>query len=51
VIPASVLPGGLSEIVQHSGDHVGIHTHNDTEQAVADTFAAVDAGARQIRGR
>ena len=32
------------------GDHVGIHTHNDTEQAVANTFAAVRAGARQIQG-
>ncbi|WP_299789121.1 citramalate synthase [uncultured Marivita sp.] len=32
------------------GDHVGIHTHNDTEMAVAATLAAVDAGARQIQG-
>jgi 2-isopropylmalate synthase len=32
------------------GDHVGIHTHNDTDQAVANTFAAVRAGARQIQG-
>ena len=32
------------------GDHVGIHAHNDTEQAVANTFAAVRAGARQIQG-
>lgn len=30
--------------------HVGIHTHNDTEHAVANTLAAVDAGARQIQG-
>ncbi|MEO0995640.1 MAG: citramalate synthase, partial [Pseudomonadota bacterium] len=29
---------------------IGIHTHNDTEQAVAGTFAAVEAGARQIQG-
>jgi len=33
-----------------SGDHVGIHAHNDTEQAVANTLAAVRAGARQIQG-
>ncbi|HEV8233120.1 MAG TPA: citramalate synthase, partial [Gemmatimonadaceae bacterium] len=33
-----------------SGDHVGIHAHNDTEQAVANSFAAVRAGARQIQG-
>ncbi len=32
------------------GDHVGIHAHNDTGQAVANTFAAVRAGARQIQG-
>jgi 2-isopropylmalate synthase len=32
------------------GDHIGIHAHNDTEQAVANTFAAVRAGARQIQG-
>jgi 2-isopropylmalate synthase len=32
------------------GDHVGIHAHNDTEQAVAVSFAAVRAGARQIQG-
>jgi len=32
------------------GSHVGIHTHNDTENAVANSPAAVDAGARQIQG-
>jgi 2-isopropylmalate synthase len=32
------------------GDHIGIHTHNDTEHAVANTLVAVDAGARQIQG-
>jgi len=32
------------------GDHLGIHAHNDTEQAVANSFAAVRAGARQIQG-
>ncbi len=32
------------------GDHIGIHAHNDTEQAVANSFAAVRAGARQIQG-
>jgi 2-isopropylmalate synthase len=49
------LPGEVGEIVaavcqRIPGSHVGIHTHNDTEQAVANTFAAVDAGARQIQG-
>jgi len=32
------------------GDHLGIHTHNDTENAVAGSLAAVEAGARQIQG-
>ncbi len=32
------------------GDHVGIHTHDDTGNAVANSLAAVDAGARQIQG-
>jgi 2-isopropylmalate synthase len=32
------------------GDRLGIHTHNDTENAVANTLAAVLAGARQIQG-
>ena len=32
------------------GDHLGIHTHDDTGNAVAGTLAAIDAGARQIHG-
>ena len=32
------------------GPHLGIHTHNDTENAVANTLAAVRAGCRQIQG-
>src|SRR5499427_8026920 len=32
------------------GENVGIHAHNDTEQAVANSLAAVRAGARQIQG-
>ena len=32
------------------GSDVGIHAHNDTEQAVANSLAAVRAGARQIQG-
>ena len=30
--------------------NLGIHAHNDTEQAVAVSFAALDGGARQIQG-
>lgn len=32
------------------GANLGIHAHNDTEQAVANTLAAVRAGCRQIQG-
>jgi 2-isopropylmalate synthase len=32
------------------GSHLGIHTHNDTENAVANTLMAVRSGARQIQG-
>ncbi len=32
------------------GDHIAIHTHNDTEQAVANSLAAIEAGARQVQG-
>jgi 2-isopropylmalate synthase len=32
------------------GDHLGIHAHNDTEQAVANSLAALRGGARQIHG-
>jgi 2-isopropylmalate synthase len=41
----------VREVVKHiPGGHVGIHAHNDTEQAVANSLAAVRAGARQIQG-
>jgi 2-isopropylmalate synthase len=41
----------VSDVVKHiPGDHLGIHAHNDTEQAVANSLAAVRAGARQIQG-
>jgi 2-isopropylmalate synthase len=41
----------VGDVIRHvPGDHVGIHAHNDTEQAVAISFAAVRAGARQIQG-
>ncbi len=49
------MPAEIAEIVgtvcaRIPGTHVGIHTHNDTEQAVAGSLAAVEAGARQIQG-
>lgn len=32
------------------GDRLGIHCHNDTENAVANSLAAVRAGVRQVQG-
>jgi len=32
------------------GDRLGVHMHNDTENAVANSLAAVGAGARQVQG-
>ena len=43
-ITARVIASGIP------GDRLGIHTHNDTETAVAGSLAAVMAGARQIQG-
>ena len=41
----------VTEIIKHvPGDHLGIHCHNDTENAVANSLAAVRAGARQVQG-
>ncbi len=49
------LPHEVSAIVDAvtrvvPGSHLGIHAHNDTEQAVANSLAAVRAGARHIQG-
>ena len=50
------LPAEIAEITRAviaddiPGEHLGIHTHNDTETAVAGSLAAVEAGARQIQG-
>ena len=49
------LPHEISEIVADVTAHIpgsslGIHTHNDTGNAVANTLAAVRAGARHIQG-
>jgi 2-isopropylmalate synthase len=41
----------VGEVVRHvPGDRLGIHAHNDTENAVANSLAAVRAGVRQIQG-
>ncbi len=41
----------VGDVLEHvPGDHLGMHAHNDTENAVANSLAAVEAGARQIQG-
>jgi 2-isopropylmalate synthase len=48
-----MLPGRLADIVHElAGDglRVGIHAHNDTACAVANSLAAVDAGATHVQG-
>src|SRR5437764_6458655 len=48
-----MLPGRLAEIVHELADEglrVGIHAHNDTSCAVANSLAAIDAGATHVQG-
>ena len=50
------LPAEISRITREviasglPGSHLGIHCHDDTGNAVANSLAAVDAGVRQIQG-
>ena len=49
------LPHEVSKIVEDvtkhiPGNNLGIHAHNDTENAVANSLAAVQAGVRQVQG-
>jgi 2-isopropylmalate synthase len=49
------LPAEVERIVAEvarviPGERLGIHAHNDTDNAVANSLAAVRAGARQIQG-
>jgi 2-isopropylmalate synthase len=48
------LPGEVSDAVRAAaraaGISIGIHTHNDAELAVANTLAAVVAGAEHVQG-
>jgi len=40
----------VSQVVKAIDRPIGIHTHNDCELGVANTLAAVQAGARQVQG-
>ena len=49
------LPQEVARIVgdvgeQIPGSHLGMHAHDDTGNAVANSLAAIDAGARQVQG-
>src|SRR5690606_6510579 len=49
------MPSEIEEIVRAvlavaPGDRLGIHAHDDTGQAVANSLAAVRAGVRQVQG-
>lgn len=47
-------PDEIATITRAMADHfnvqIGIHCHNDSEMAVANSVAAVQAGARQVQG-
>ncbi|MDH4985648.1 citramalate synthase [Aminobacter anthyllidis] len=43
-IVAKVIASGIP------GAHLGIHAHDDTGQAVANSLAAIEAGVRQVQG-
>ena len=40
----------VNDVVESTGVRVGIHCHNDTGCAVANTLSAVDAGATHVQG-
>ena len=41
----------VPEVIKHiPGENLGIHAHNDTENAVANSLVAVQAGVRQVQG-
>ncbi len=40
----------VHDVIESTGVRVGIHCHNDTGCAIANTLAAVDAGATHVQG-
>ena len=49
------MPHEIGEIVSKvtkviPGKNLGIHAHNDTENAVANSLTAIQAGVRQVQG-
>ena len=55
ILNGGTLPNEVGEIINKvtkviPGKNLGIHAHNDTENAVSNSLTAVLAGARQIQG-
>lgn len=49
------LPSEISEVIKEvtkhiPGENLGIHCHNDTGNAIANSLTAVEAGVRQVQG-
>jgi len=49
------LPNEIFDIISDvkkyiPGDHLGIHAHNDTDNAIANSLSAINAGVRQVQG-
>lgn len=43
------ITSAVERVLSEVSDHIGIHCHNDSELAVANSLAAVSAGARQVQ--
>jgi len=44
------IAAAVAAVRKRHGDCIGIHAHNDADLAIANTLAAVQAGARQVQG-
>ncbi|CAA9316681.1 MAG: (R)-citramalate synthase, partial [uncultured Gemmatimonadaceae bacterium] len=49
-LPAQIAEAVSAVVAELGGERVGIHCHNDLELGVANTLAAVDAGATHAQG-
>ena len=49
-LPHEVYRNSIWSFKSIPGKNLGIHAHNDTENAVANSLAAVQAGVRQVQG-
>jgi 2-isopropylmalate synthase len=45
-----VVSEAIAALASFKGSRVGVHTHNDSELAVANSLAGVDAGATMVQG-